>query len=410
MSKQKFQTAKQLIDEGRYTQARAILETIDHPKAAEWIARLDRIVRSQGTQELPVAPEKQGRRTRPQKSTPLRDAPRYEDEPEEEAQPRRKPRRATSEQRAAAARKRRTQSQPKVEDKPKRRSRRGLLFILTLLIIVVIVALVLVTQQDDEPAPAVADNPTAEMTEEVDTAEPTVEATEAVSTATTVPPTNTTAPTIQPTSTDAPIELQPTQQPIVTVAQDTIISVARAVNESELVSFVNGLNVQTGDDGQVIVNASLVVQAATEATANTLRQIAIEALGIADAETNFTLTGPDDVAAAFRWVDGDWQTNTIVTDETLRTLYSEYPEVSDIQALELIPQNFALTDLEYTVNAVITVPVNTDSRQLAESMLEATHNVLQTQAITLQLTFITTDGAGTASFTWVHPDGWQANP
>lgn len=43
MSKVKFQAAKELIQEERYDEARAILRTIDHPTAAEWLQKLDNI-------------------------------------------------------------------------------------------------------------------------------------------------------------------------------------------------------------------------------------------------------------------------------------------------------------------------------------------------------------------------------
>ena len=41
MSKQAFAQARQLIREKRYHEARSILERIDHPKATEWILKLD---------------------------------------------------------------------------------------------------------------------------------------------------------------------------------------------------------------------------------------------------------------------------------------------------------------------------------------------------------------------------------
>ena len=41
MSKQAFAQARQLIHEKRYREARSVLERIDHPKATEWIMRVD---------------------------------------------------------------------------------------------------------------------------------------------------------------------------------------------------------------------------------------------------------------------------------------------------------------------------------------------------------------------------------
>src|SRR6185295_15593252 len=43
MSKTKMLAAKELIDEKRYDEARVILRSVDHPKAVEWLAKLDKI-------------------------------------------------------------------------------------------------------------------------------------------------------------------------------------------------------------------------------------------------------------------------------------------------------------------------------------------------------------------------------
>jgi|GEM_PF-5642117 len=40
MSKAKFDAARELIREGQYTQARILLESIDHPQAKEWLIKL----------------------------------------------------------------------------------------------------------------------------------------------------------------------------------------------------------------------------------------------------------------------------------------------------------------------------------------------------------------------------------
>ncbi|RMF82544.1 MAG: hypothetical protein D6737_01485 [Chloroflexi bacterium] len=41
MTRQKFLEAKRLIEDGHYDEARRILQTIDHPKAFEWLKRID---------------------------------------------------------------------------------------------------------------------------------------------------------------------------------------------------------------------------------------------------------------------------------------------------------------------------------------------------------------------------------
>lgn len=53
MSKAKMEAAKELIQAKQYTEARAILKTVDHPKAREWEAQLDK-----------VAPQRKPRKSR----------------------------------------------------------------------------------------------------------------------------------------------------------------------------------------------------------------------------------------------------------------------------------------------------------------------------------------------------------
>ena len=43
MSNVKFLAAKELIQEGNYDEARAILETIDHPTADKWLRKIDNL-------------------------------------------------------------------------------------------------------------------------------------------------------------------------------------------------------------------------------------------------------------------------------------------------------------------------------------------------------------------------------
>lgn len=58
MSKAKMQAARELIKEKRYSEARAILETVDHPVAVDWLIRLDEIApvekskRSENTSQI----------------------------------------------------------------------------------------------------------------------------------------------------------------------------------------------------------------------------------------------------------------------------------------------------------------------------------------------------------------------
>lgn len=43
MSKAKFEAARELINEKKYNEARAILRTTDHPQAKEWLAKIDKL-------------------------------------------------------------------------------------------------------------------------------------------------------------------------------------------------------------------------------------------------------------------------------------------------------------------------------------------------------------------------------
>lgn len=53
MLKEKFSTAKQLINEKKYSEARSVLKSIDHPTAREWEAKLDRIAPKVSTSTPP---------------------------------------------------------------------------------------------------------------------------------------------------------------------------------------------------------------------------------------------------------------------------------------------------------------------------------------------------------------------
>lgn len=55
MSKAKFAAAKELIEQKKYDEARAILKTIDHPTATKWLDKLDRIALP--TKLQPAAPK-----------------------------------------------------------------------------------------------------------------------------------------------------------------------------------------------------------------------------------------------------------------------------------------------------------------------------------------------------------------
>ncbi len=63
--KQKFEQVKTLIQKKKYTEARSVLETINHPKASEWLANLDKIAPQEKSKKKKielVKPKKRGRR------------------------------------------------------------------------------------------------------------------------------------------------------------------------------------------------------------------------------------------------------------------------------------------------------------------------------------------------------------
>ena len=72
MSKQKFDAAKALIDRKQYHEARAMLQTIDHPTARAWEAKLDQRATSvQASDPTPSVPPPIG--TPPPAAPPMRD-------------------------------------------------------------------------------------------------------------------------------------------------------------------------------------------------------------------------------------------------------------------------------------------------------------------------------------------------
>lgn len=78
MSKTKMLAAKELIQEKRYDEARAILRSVDHPTAVEWLEKLDKIdppnalqkifravMPKAGTPSTPAAPQHQPKAVHP---------------------------------------------------------------------------------------------------------------------------------------------------------------------------------------------------------------------------------------------------------------------------------------------------------------------------------------------------------
>lgn len=60
----KMREARALIEKKRYAQARTILETVNHPKATEWIAKIDRITGGPGDKSKKTAARAGGSRRR----------------------------------------------------------------------------------------------------------------------------------------------------------------------------------------------------------------------------------------------------------------------------------------------------------------------------------------------------------
>jgi hypothetical protein len=60
MSKSKMVAAKQLIQEKKYSEARSILATVDHPTAREWESKLDKLM----TRAVDALPQKRQPKSR----------------------------------------------------------------------------------------------------------------------------------------------------------------------------------------------------------------------------------------------------------------------------------------------------------------------------------------------------------
>lgn len=58
MSKAKLQAAKELINEKKYDEARALLKTIDDKTAREWEAKLEKLTKATSNKKKPLAPSK----------------------------------------------------------------------------------------------------------------------------------------------------------------------------------------------------------------------------------------------------------------------------------------------------------------------------------------------------------------
>lgn len=66
MSKAKFDAARELIQEKRYDEARALLASIDHPTAREWEAKINRLA------PIPEKPKKPAAAALPNRTRGLR--------------------------------------------------------------------------------------------------------------------------------------------------------------------------------------------------------------------------------------------------------------------------------------------------------------------------------------------------
>lgn len=448
MSKQKFEAAKKLIQEKRYSQARALLETIDHPKAIEWIVRLDQMARNQPE----AVPEHAGSASPP--STPRRRPKNKQKEPllQGEYRPRSTdeikavpPQRRTSEIPAARDAKPRTQSKPPSGDDRQRKSRSRRLPILLLLLLIIVIGavavFVLTNRDDDKPqqiAAATSTEPSAEMTEQAspEVTEETPEVTpgadpgEADINQTALAALSATAaqqlvetqvqqaqnavstPTTAPTATQPPVTRAP-GAPVPTIDISVTVQLARAFSELEGVDSIEAMNIQpevAGGGADYIVMAILRVLdgANTQTTADALLQTIRSTLNLSSFNFDLTLKDPS-ASTQYRWLHTTqaWETGDAnISPEVFTSLWSQFDGIIRVDQLEISTQGLGAAGPAYAITAQLTVAAGFNSQQMADTLLQTLMGRLDTPNITFSLNLAVEGGLST-KYEWSAEGGWR---
>lgn len=429
MSKSKFEAAKKLIEDGRYSQARALLETIDHPKAAEWLVRLERLARGGEFPETPAPVPRQqpAQRRRPkskqQDSLLQSERPRRTRETPTEQHLQRR----ASETKAAPSLSARRPTRQSREPAPRRRSRLLPVLLVMILIVVLAGAAFLLLNNDadngDDTLPTqIAGVANIESTEPV-----TVDATETVEVEPTDTPeaTPTTATVVQPTQVEvipptdvpattaaAPIATRDPSEPVPTVDITVTLSIAQTITQLPEVDGIESMNIQpeaSGAGADYIVTATIRVVDGnvSQTTANAILQTVADTSALTSYNIDMSLKDSG-TSERYYWsyIAQAWQSGSETSPQVLTSIWSQFDGVESVNRLEVKPQD---NDLEFVVSAILTVAPGFNTQQMAEALLESAVSQLNTSQIGLLL-ILNEPGGTSTEYQWTEPDGWISAP
>lgn len=435
LSKAKFEAARKLIKAGRYSQARSLLETIDHPKAAEWIVKLDQLARrdSQPQRPQPGTSSKTSTQTTPatrarpssKRRTGLNETvdPRRETATQRTVAPAGRPSsKPATQPKSPPSQPRKPASQSKrKDDSPRRGASIGRVVLLLVFLVVVIGGGVFIALNaglfgDDEAEPivaAVATESEAELTPEASDegesetgdAEPTPvpdntdteDNTAVLPTATEVPPTATLpppTPTSRPPSATPP---PPTAAVVDPIPMEQTLLIAQQYARTEGIVSVEALNVQANSqidiDALYQVISFLTVDTGynIQETADVLLDATAEILATRD--FNFVLTLNDEVSTQeYTWSGSEqsWTGTDIIPLNRIKDNLSNIQGVNSVDDLVIIPDASGVVD--YRITADVTIANAQEFQQKANQIRNRLQDQLETESINITLLLVKPNG------------------
>ncbi|GAB4513483.1 MAG: hypothetical protein OHK0046_14210 [Anaerolineae bacterium] len=365
MSKTKFETAKELIQAGDYDKARALLRTIDHPKAEEWLKRLETLEKQKTRTAAPTKPQ-----TAP-------------------ARPATKP--------STASNRPKTTATPPT---PKKATRSRLPLILGLVVVLVLViagALLLpgLLENDDDtttsttvPNTAVAAGPTTDAAATTPEADTEVQVTD--------------APTEDVTEVDSTTAPTANAEP----AADLTEELQAAFEAVEGVLAVNALSAQPGTVDtfgfDYFVNGDLNVAAGLDllALAETLRVTAYQALNTDEVRVKLTMNESGGTPVNYEWANrGDqWVTTRAYTSETLIDAATSIEGVEYAEAVSISPGT-SDSGFDVFVSARFVVARGATGQETADAVLQTILEAYETENVELVLT-LTDNASAVMRYEW----------
>ncbi len=384
MSKAKFEAAKQLIQEGNYPKARALLKTIDHPRADEWLQKLDQLEKKKPkpSTQPQRKPESQARRKAGTSTTP---PPRKSNASSVKA-PGKRPTPATATQGSRGGVLRRVLL---------------LLVMIALVIAGVLVIPPLLNGDDDDPEATPAQIAQVETTDEpAETETPQenpddggdtddqngdaeIEGEDEEAIPTNIP----TEEVDDPANTPTPAS-SPTPAPAIALNQ--------ILGEQPDVITVMGLSVQAGNVDTFgfafLVTTQLEVIAGrnTQETAEALRLVMIEALETDAINVNITLNDNLSTATNYEWTNraGEWTSSRAFTSDVLNEAFLDVAGVEFAEALSVSTGDLETTGFEVFVTAQLVVEPGFNTLEMAQTILEAIYTAYETEDVRLSLVLV----------------------